>query len=453
MSTFAANRQTLALAWPIALNGLLLQAVLLIDTVVVAPLGEHALAAMGLASTVSALLLGVLFALSNGTQILMAQGHGAKNVTGMQATFWTGLATGLAVVLLGVVAIVGGGKSLMLALAPEPDVGDLAFDYLQVLTVALVGVTVSQHLTVTLYGIGKSRLTFYSTLIETPVNILLSVALVHGMWGFPALGVAGAAIGTAVAAVLRACLLMLMVRRERLAFVCWPLWTLRWITSSLRRYLEQALPVAGSLVCIIVAQNVCLLIYARLGVVGFAAMTLVITWSRFGSLFYTPWAQAAAILVGQMLGRGDNGDVDDHVSRSWRVIFIGAVALAIFYALLVSTIDVFYPSLQSETVSIIKSLLPLLMLMPLIRASNTLCGQVLRAGGDGTFAFYVNLVSQWVFLVPVTAFVVLVIKLPVFLVFLVLLLDEALKAIPLHWRMHSGHWRRQLVKTAADSSG
>lgn len=451
LSTLSApgNRRIHSLAWPIAVNGLLLQAVVLIDTLVVAPLGEHALASMGLASSFTGLVIGVLFALFNGTQILLAQGHGADDVEGMRSTFWMGLVIGLFVVTLSVVATLVVGDEFLLLIASEASVAELAHDYLTVFLFALVGMTVSQQMTVTLYAIGQSRATFSSTLVEAPVNIFLSIALVHGLWGFPALGVVGAAVGSAVAACTRALFLYLVLRRSKLAFINQPGRALQQFGQRLKNYFAQALPIAGSLICIMLATNVCLLIYARLGVLGFAAMTLVVTWTRFGAQFVTPWALATGILVGQMLGSGRSGGkgetIDVFISRSWRVLSVASVALAGLYAVAVLMLDHLYPALQAETISMIRQLLPLFLILPLIRTSNALCGHVLRAGGDGSFAFYVNLASQWGFLVPVTAVAVIIGEVSVFWVFFIVVLDELLKAIPLHWRMHSSAWRKRLV--------
>lgn len=441
------NARILGLAWPIAVNGLLLQAVVLIDTLVVAPLGEHALAAMGLAAAVASLAIGVLFALFNGTQILLAQGHGANDVEGMRSQFWTGLVVGGVVVVTAVTLILLFGGPALNKLASAEGVGEVAHNYLLVFATALIAMTLSQHMTVTLYAIGQSRATFFSTLIEAPVNILLSIALVQGLWGFPTLGVVGAAVGSAVAAWLRVALLYQMLSGLHLDFVRLPAWTLNSFGRSLNDYLAQALPVAGSLICIMLATNVCLLIYAQLGVLGFAAMTLVFTWARFGGQLVTPWAQATGILVGQMIGKGADDEITGFISRSWRVLTCASVVLAGLYGLAIAMLDKTYPALQPETVAMLRNLLPLFLFLPLIRTTNTICGHVLRAGGDGKFAFYVNLVSQWVFLVPVTAIAVLVLELSVFWVFFIVVLDEVLKAIPLHWRMHGNAWRHRLAKS------
>jgi Na+-driven multidrug efflux pump len=61
------------MGWPLALKAFMLHGIIVVDAYLVSPLGEEALAAMGLAGAISGLLLGVLFAFSNATQIRIAQ--------------------------------------------------------------------------------------------------------------------------------------------------------------------------------------------------------------------------------------------------------------------------------------------------------------------------------------------------------------------------------------------
>lgn len=99
VTTTPTMHEVLGLSWPLAMNALLLQAILIIDTVLVTPLGESSLAAMGLAASLAGLVSGVLFAFSTGTQLIVAQAVGAQNPVAIGSGFWSGLFINL---LLGV---------------------------------------------------------------------------------------------------------------------------------------------------------------------------------------------------------------------------------------------------------------------------------------------------------------------------------------------------------------
>ena len=76
-------RKNLSLAWPLALNALLMQSMLIIDILIVSPLGEIALAGMGIATTIIAFFIGLQFALGNGTQLIIGRMFGANNTQGL----------------------------------------------------------------------------------------------------------------------------------------------------------------------------------------------------------------------------------------------------------------------------------------------------------------------------------------------------------------------------------
>lgn len=73
VTTTPTIHDVIGLSWPLAMNALLLQAILFVDTILVTPLCEASLAAMGLAASLASVVSGVLFAYSTGTQLIVAQ--------------------------------------------------------------------------------------------------------------------------------------------------------------------------------------------------------------------------------------------------------------------------------------------------------------------------------------------------------------------------------------------
>ena len=68
-----------------------MQAMLIIDVLIVSPLGEVALAAMGIATTIIAFFMGLQFALGNGTQLIVGKMFGANNTQGLIQSVYSGL--------------------------------------------------------------------------------------------------------------------------------------------------------------------------------------------------------------------------------------------------------------------------------------------------------------------------------------------------------------------------
>ena len=423
------------------MSALLQQAVLIIDTVLVGGLGEDALAAMGIATAIAGLIIGVLFAFANGTQILIANAFGAANTRALTSGFWSGHIVGGFVAAIGVVIILLVHGPLVDQFAKTTDVANLASTYLVIFTLAIIGISICQNISVFFYATGKPRLPFYSKLIELPFNALLSYALIYGYAGLPKLGLAGAAIGSVVAVSFRA------------IFLCWCLflsdsgWLVRsgWLRSgvvaSVAHHLKNALPIAGTFISMNLSFTVCMMLYSQLEVFEFAALTILVLWVRSCGQLVTAWSQATGIVVGQLLGQKRLALLDPFVSSAWRVAIILGVVIAAIYASMPLIFTWVYPNLQAQTLGVIAALLPVLIVLPLVRSSNTVCGNVLRAAGQSAYAFKVHVLAQWLFTVPMTALFVLVWDMSVVWVFAIYIVEELIKALPFHMRMRSGEWK------------
>ena len=442
-------RTVLALAWPLALNALLLQAVLIVDTVLVTPLGEQSLAAMGLAASLASLVIGALFAFSNGTQLIVAQAVGARHASGIRSGFWSGMLINLLVAALGICLVQFLAQALLSRLAETAYIAQQAFAYLSIFCLVFLGVALSQNLTVFFNASGNSRVPFYSNLIELPVNAVLSFLLIHGHGGLPSMGVAGAAVGTLIGVLVRSLFLLICLYSSAQAAPLtqgWPSGR-RW--QNVRSHFAQAWPIAGSFISMTLSLSVCMLFYSRLGVNQFAALTLIFPWVRAGGQLVTSWAQATGILVGQMLGRGQLAELDDFVGRTWRFSFCLGLLVACSFVAMCYSFAWVYPELQAETLGYLWGLLPVLLLLPLLRTSNTMCGNLLRAGGDAAYSMKVHMGSQWIVTVPLTVLSVVYLDLSVFWIYSIILLEEIVKAFPFHQRVYSGRWKRQIHTVSA----
>lgn len=427
------------------MNAVLQQAILVIDTLLVGGLGEESLAAMGIATSIAGLILGVLFALSNGTQILVAQAFGAQGSIALKSGFWSGLIVGVSVAAAGVILILVGRDMIISQLTSDDSIASMASSYLLVSTIFIAGIAASQNISVFLYATGNPKIPFYSKLIELPVNALVSYTLIYGVWGMPNWGVTGAAVGSAVAVLLRCVFLFCYLYRQNYAYLLTSGWTNNSFRSAVSTHLRNALPIAGTFISMNFAFTICLMVYSQLKVVEFAAFTILFIWIRTSGMLVTSWSQAVGIWVGRLLGQDRPDLLDPFVRGAWKIALYLSLVITIIYSLTPMLFDVFYPKLNEETRQVFKTILPVLLLLPLVRSSNTVCGNVLRAAGQASYAFKVHVTAQWLFTVPMTILFVLVLKLPVIWIFGIIVFEELLKAIPFHLRIASGEWKQRMA--------
>jgi Na+-driven multidrug efflux pump len=440
-STFAVFK----LAWPLTLKAIMLHGIVVIDTYLVAALGEEALAAMGLAASIAGLLLGILFSFSTATQIRVAQAFGSAQPVALKTGLYCGLAINLVASSLGLLAVWLVGADIIEAFAHTPQIAEQAQRYLYVFSVVILSEAVGQCFAGHFNGCGETKTPFYSYLIAVPANVCLSIVLIYGLYGFPELGLMGAAVGSAIASVLRVLFLGVRLYQTNRAFVDVTGWLHGSFLASMKRHFIFALPIAATFISSTFANSIATLLYAKLSVNQFAAMTLIMPWVQVAGTLGMTWAQSTGIIIAQLLGRkSDESALDEFLGRAWRVAFVAAGLVSMTYLFVCLSSRWIYVDLQQETTAALISFLPILLFLPFPKGSNAICGNTLRAGGDTVYVMYIFVASQWLFRLPLTAVMVLYLDVSVTWVFSLLLLEELVKFPAFHLRLFKGEWKHGL---------
>ena len=414
-----------------AFRMIMLFGIVVADTWLVATLGEQSVAAMGLADAIGGLLLGAQNAFSNGAQILVARAWGSGKAAALKNAFVSSIVINLCVCCLGLLLLFGFGDVALRGTAQTPEVYAQARIYLLIFTGVIVAESLGQSLSAFFNGCGDTRSPLYSYLISVPVNLLLSYALIHGLFGLPQMGLAGAAIGSVVGAVLRTGYLIYCVRRLQ---ADWKNEALVRFKSVLWAQLKFALPIAATFFSARASTTACTFIAASYDVYQFAALTLIQPWIQVVGTLGMAWAQATGIVVAQKLGRDD--DWPDQVAflrMVWKGAFITAFIVSAIYLAVVLSADAFYAALDGKTKTVLLTFIPVLLLLPWPKNSNAICGNTLRAAGRAVYVMNIFLASQWLFKVPAMAFVVLYLQAPVAWALALFLVEELVKFPPFHW--------------------
>lgn len=431
------------MAWPMALRAAMMFSIVIIDLYLVSSLGEEAIASIGIATVISGMVMGTTLAFANAMQIKVAQAYGGGDAVELKTAFFCGLLINVSIVAVGIILTVIFGQWLLGVMAHSTEIAEGAARYLYVFLLVMLAEAVSGAFTSHFNGCGKTKVAFYSFLISAPVNIGSSVVLIFGLYGFPELGLVGAAWGSFIGAFLRMLYLALMFYRSHGLFRDVAGWLDEHLMASTRKQFHFSWPIAATFVSMTFANQACTALYSNLNVYQFAAMTLITPWVRIaGQLSYT-WAQATGILVAQLLGKSfSTEELDEFLSRAWRWSFFAATIVALSYALIILATRWVYSDLAEETRFALLSFLPILLIVPFPRVSNAICGNVLRASGDTKSSMNIHLGANWLFMVPVTAVCVLVLDLSVAWIFALFLAEEMVKFPFFHRRIWSKEWHQ-----------
>ncbi|RAV29782.1 MATE family efflux transporter [Sinomicrobium soli] len=190
----------LKLSFPVMLGMLGHTFVAFADNVMVGQLGTAELAAVSLGNSFVFIAMSLGIGFSTAITPLVAEADGAGDVAGGKAALKHGLVlcTGLGIALF---AILMFAKPMMYAMDQPPEVVEYAMPYLDLVAFSLVPLIVFQALKQFSDGLSETKYPMYATVVANIINIVLNYLLIFGSFGFPKMGIIGAAIGTLVSRV------------------------------------------------------------------------------------------------------------------------------------------------------------------------------------------------------------------------------------------------------------
>ena len=165
------------------------------DNVMVGQLGTAELAAVSLGNSFVFIAMSLGIGFSTAITPLVAEADSANNISQGKNAFKHGLilCTLLSVLLFLIILLL---KPLMYYMDQPKEVVELAIPYLNYVALSLIPLIIFQALKQFSYGLSNTKYPMYATILANVINIVLNYLLIFGSFGFPKLGIVGAAIGT-----------------------------------------------------------------------------------------------------------------------------------------------------------------------------------------------------------------------------------------------------------------
>lgn len=183
------------LATPVILGMLGHTLVAFVDNIMVGQLGTAELAAVSLGNSFMFIAMSLGIGFSTAITPLVAEADSEGNFVVGKSSFKHGLflctVLGIALFLMVFLA-----RPLMYLLNQPPEVVDLAMPYLNLVAISLIPLIIFQAFKQCCDGLSITRYPMYATIIANVVNVILNYLFIFGKFGFPEMGVVGAAIGT-----------------------------------------------------------------------------------------------------------------------------------------------------------------------------------------------------------------------------------------------------------------
>ncbi|MCC6297975.1 MAG: MATE family efflux transporter [Anaerolineales bacterium] len=441
-------RAALALAVPVSLQQLITAGLNMIDVLMVGQLGETAVAALGLANQIFFLLILFIFGVTSGMSIFTAQFWGKGDAESIRKVLGICLSVAVSVAALFSLAAVFIPETLMSFYTEDREVIALGSDYLRIVGLSYVLMAISFAYISILRSITLVRLTVVVSVVALILKTAIGYTLIFGHFGLPALGVRGAAIGTAIGWTIECALLLILVYARKTPLAANPLTFFQFDRAFLFNVLRTSMPAAINEAIWSFGITTYNAVYARIGTDSIAAININATIEELVFVLFIGLGNACSVMVGNKIGEKDKATAFDYSRR----FTVAAVTLALAGGAVVFFMRGSVAGLYRLSDSAVFDLMNIMLVYACsvwLRVYNfMLFIGALRAGGDTRYAMFTELFSIWLIGVPSALIGGFVLHLPVYYVYALVLLEEIVKAVIITRRYLSRKWIHDLVNAA-----
>ncbi|MFA9381806.1 MAG: MATE family efflux transporter, partial [Acetanaerobacterium sp.] len=435
-----------AIALPVALQNLIGFGVNMTDTLMLGALGEAQLSAVSLANQ-PFFVFGILaFGIASGVSVLTAQYWGRGDILPIRRVFAIAIDISTLVSLLFFVAAFFFSREIMGIFSTEEQIIELGAQYLKIISFSYIFFGISSTYLSSIRSVEQVKIPLLVYGTSFLINAAINYVLIFGKFGFPALGVRGAAIGTLTARVVEFVIVFVYMRfyekKIRLRFRD----LLRIDKIMFGDYLRHGMPVMFNELVWSVGMAIQSVIIGRIGSDFVAANSIVGVFQQLTTIVIFGMANAAAVVVGKAVGKGDN----EHVRRCADTLLLLSLGVGILGAAIMLSlrgVAIGFYNVPDSTKQIANSIMIIASINVVFVSLNSinLMG-TLRGAGDTRFAFVADTILIWVLSAPLGILSGWVLGLPAWAVFICLRMDEPLKAIAIIARIKGTKWINNVTR-------
>lgn len=440
----ALRTEFLKIAVPVALQSLLQSSFSVVDQIMTGQLGAVSIAGIGLAGKLAGLLSILLMAIAAVAGIMIAQYLGKKDCKEVSRSFYLNLTLAMIVAVLFTAVCESIPKETMSLYTADVATRDCAAQYLQIVALGFLPTAGSILLSTLLRCKGNASIPLYATLFNAAFDTALSYVLIFGKFGFPAMGVAGAAWATVIAQYVGLLVLLagfLQVSRTEN-------WKMPVSLSLSKNLLKQfASILTPILICEFfwgLGENVYASIYGHIGTAACAAMTLIgpMVVLFMGTL--SGLSQAAAILIGKRLGAGEFEEAYEYSKKLMLYGLLGSLCLSALMILLGQFYVLIFRVDGSVRATAYQLLVVFSVFAPVKVQNMILGGGIIRSGGQTKFVMFIDIIGTWLLGVPLGLLAAFVFDLPITWVYAVLSLEECVRLLLTYSVFKKKKWMHRL---------
>ncbi|NLF38787.1 MATE family efflux transporter [bacterium] len=444
-------RELIRVATPLVMSTASYTIMHFIDRVMLTRYSDITAAASSGGGILSFTFLSFFLGVTGYTNTFVAQYHGARNKRMVGVSVWHGL---YLAAISGLICFLcrPAGVAVLRWIGHEPAVLEAEILYFDIMVAWAFVPLVNSALSSFFSGRGDTWTPLWVNVSTACANIALNYALIFGRWGFPELGIAGAAYATVAASMAGMAAFAVLVTRPRWRreYAVLSHWRFRW--PSFSRLIRFGGPSGLSFGLDIAAFSLFVLLVGRLGKEALIASNVTLSINSLAFLPMLGVSMATSILVGQHIGAANPAAAVDTTRRG--------VILAVGYMTLMGVLFALFPALffapfrgegiSDELFSQVyhygRWLLVMLALLGVFDGIQTTVSGALKGAGDTWFPMLVHAAVSWLMFVPGVYVMVSVLHLGIYWAWAWFVLYVLVLAIVFPVRFRSGRWKLIEIK-------
>ena len=432
-------------ALPLIFQYLIINCLNLVDNVMIGKLGEISISGVGLGNQIFFLANLFMVGITGGATIFLAQFWGKRDIDSIHKTMGFSLILTLVVAVLFTTAGRFFPQQVIGLYSNDILVINEGADYLRISSLAYIPFAVTMVMVSAIRSTGNVRLPLVASTVALAMNTFLNYCLIFGNFGFPQLGVRGAAIATVISRAVEALILVGVAygRKFEVAGTIKQLFTIPF--SFVKKVIGKISLVLLNEGLWSVGNTFYTVVYGHMGTDVLTVMNISFVIFNISFVIALGVGQAVGIMVGNSLGARDFERAKRDAKRAIpTAFFLGVVVSSIMLLLRTPILSLYNvsPDVIAECKTVLYAMLGLL---PINCIAFTIFIGILRAGGDTKFCTLIDVGALWMVGLPLAAAGAFIWHLPIVWVFVLARMESVSRVIVTFIRYRGFKWVRDIT--------
>lgn len=434
------------IAIPIFLQNVMAVFLGFIDVIMVTRISEDALSSVSIANQIFVVLYTFLAGLASGASIYFARYWGSKQYYKMPVIITI---SGFIMLVIGlfiaIICIVFDTALISAISKGQSEIIRMGSSYLKITAYSFPFVAMSTILVSYFRSVERSKYPMFISFLVIIINTCLNYVLIFGKFGFPELGVDGAAIATVVARVFEFVIILFIYIspknpvRSNIDDYRNVFYSPRTI-AEVKPFLLMAMPLCICDMVWALGQIGYKFLFSQMGGAVLAGTSAVDSFFGFFYISFVAYGIASAAMIGKVIGEGDLVKARDYAYRFIKLNFIIATPLGVILFFIAPYVTDFY-NLKGESAKVfIQSCQIVGVIMNIRSLEFLIIVGILRAGGRTSFIPILQFLGVWIVSLIPSFIAYFVFNASFFVVYCIINADMLFKAAVGYYRLHSNRW-------------